>query len=62
MHALLERLGLSAESWGVDDRIRILRHTIMNPFLLDGENGVSYIDLYFEFLERRIAAQYSAAA
>jgi glutamate/tyrosine decarboxylase-like PLP-dependent enzyme len=62
LQALLARLGLSPESWGVDDRIHILRHTIMNPFLLDAENGVSYIDLYFEFLERRIAAQHSAAA
>jgi hypothetical protein len=34
----------------------ILRHTIMNPFLLDAENGISYIDRYFEFLSRRVAA------
>lgn len=62
LQTLLARLGLSADSWGVDDRIHILRHTIMNPFLLDAENGVSYIDMYFEFLERRIAAQCAAAA
>lgn len=40
----------------------VLRHTIMNPFLLDAHNGVSYIDMYFEFLERRIAARYGVAA
>ena len=34
----------------------------MNPFLLDTENGVSYIDLYFEFLERRIAQLCAPAA
>ena len=60
--ALLDRLGLSSGSWGADDRIHILRHTIMNPFLLDAENGISYIDMYFEFLERRIAARYGVAA
>jgi len=34
----------------------ILRHTIMNPFLIDTENDLSYIDKYFEFLGRRAAA------
>ena len=34
------------------DRLVILRHTLMNPFLEDEENGISYIDLYFEFLGR----------
>jgi glutamate/tyrosine decarboxylase-like PLP-dependent enzyme len=53
--SLLARLGLSHASWGVDDRLHILRHTLMNPFLIDEENGVNYIDLYFEFLARRIA-------
>jgi glutamate/tyrosine decarboxylase-like PLP-dependent enzyme len=33
------------------DRLVILRHTLMNPFLLDDENGISYIDLYFRHLE-----------
>lgn len=37
------------------DRIVILRHTLMNPFLLD-ENGASvYIDGYFDYLEKRLA-------
>ena len=30
----------------------ILRHTLMNPYLLDRENGISYIDRYFDFLAR----------
>ena len=38
------------------DRLVILRHTLMNPFLTDRENGISYIDLYFEYLERRVRA------
>jgi glutamate/tyrosine decarboxylase-like PLP-dependent enzyme len=33
------------------DRLVILRHTLMNPFLLDDENGISYIELYFRHLE-----------
>lgn len=28
----------------------------MNPFLDDSENGISFIDRYFEFLERRVGA------
>ncbi|HET8819203.1 MAG TPA: pyridoxal-dependent decarboxylase [Xanthomonadaceae bacterium] len=39
-----------------DERVVILRHTLMNPYLLDAENGISYIDLYFEFLARRVRA------
>lgn len=32
------------------DRLLILRHTLMNPYLLDRENGISYIERYFDFL------------
>jgi hypothetical protein len=32
------------------DRLVILRHTLMNPFLQDDENGISYIDRYFDHL------------
>jgi hypothetical protein len=39
---------------GDDDRLLILRHTLMNPYLIDRENGISYIDRYFEFLGRRV--------
>ena len=33
-----------------NDRLLILRHTLMNPYLIDHENGISYIDRYFEHL------------
>ncbi len=39
---------------GQADHIFILRHTLMNPWLLDGPDGRSYIDLYWEYLERVI--------
>ena len=46
------RLEPSTLDGGEDsDRLVILRHTLMNPFLLDDENGISYIDLYFRHLE-----------
>ena len=32
----------------------ILRHTLMNPWLIDDRNGISYIDMYFQYLEQRI--------
>lgn len=38
------------------DRLVILRHTLMNPFLNDSENGISYIDLYFDYLGRQVRA------
>lgn len=44
------------------DRLTILRHTLMNPYLIDHENGISYIDLYFEYLARRIRALVDAGA
>lgn len=37
-------------------RLLILRHTLMNPFLLDAENAVNYIDRYFEFLSRCVGS------
>ena len=47
------RLGLDAR--GLEgQRLVILRHTLMNPFLLDAENGISYIDRYFDFLDGRL--------
>lgn len=36
------------------DHIYILRHTLMNPWLLDGPEGHSYIDLYWDYLEEVI--------
>lgn len=37
------------------DRLVILRHTLMNPYLIDRENGISYIDLYFDHLAAHLA-------
>ncbi|HET6604563.1 MAG TPA: pyridoxal-dependent decarboxylase [Xanthomonadaceae bacterium] len=56
--ALLDALGLDAATLDSDsadaDRIVILRHTLMNPFLIDTENSISYIGRYFAYLEREI--------
>ena len=32
----------------------------MNPYLLDAENGISYIDRYFDFLAARVRGLLSA--
>jgi hypothetical protein len=61
-HRILEALGIDPDSWvGVpedDDReadhIFILRHTLMNPWLLEGPDAHSYLELYWEHLERLI--------
>lgn len=54
--ALLEALSLDPASLDPEregsDRLAILRHTLMNPYLVDAENGISYIELYFDYLER----------
>ena len=57
---LLDALHLSPNTEGTPERLLILRHTLMNPFLLDDENGINYIDRYFEFLARRVAALHAA--
>lgn len=58
MARVLGELGLDPATLSPDDdnadRLFILRHTLMNPFLDDRENGISYIDRYFDFLARRI--------
>ena len=56
---ILAALGLDESAFrcggdGDSDRLMILRHTLMNPYLIDRENGISYIDRYFEFLSRRV--------
>ena len=55
---ILDALGLDpatlAEEGG--DRLVILRHTLMNPYLLDHENGISYVDRYFDYLAGRVRA------
>ncbi|MDE3073206.1 MAG: pyridoxal-dependent decarboxylase [Pseudomonadota bacterium] len=61
---ILAALGLDPHSLGTNDdndRLVILRHTLMNPYLIDHENGISYIERYFEFLARRVRALAAAA-
>ena len=59
---ILDALGLDPATLGEDggDRLMILRHTLMNPYLIDHENGISYIDRYFDYLGGRVRALLSA--
>ncbi|GAB6196424.1 pyridoxal phosphate-dependent decarboxylase family protein [Lysobacter xanthus] len=57
LEALCARLQLDPATCGDGadrDRLTILRHTLMNPYLLDVENGISYIDLYLDYLAARL--------
>jgi glutamate/tyrosine decarboxylase-like PLP-dependent enzyme len=54
---ILASLGLDAHGPGDDDGLVVLRHTLMNPYLIDRENGISYIELYVAHLEERIRAR-----
>ena len=61
LHRILRTLALDPATLGRDeeddgDRLVILRHTLMNPYLIDRENGISYIDRYFDHLARRVRA------
>jgi hypothetical protein len=62
---VLAELDLDPATLGPDgedgDRLLILRHTLMNPFLVDDANGVSYIDRYFEFLATTVRGLRAAA-
>lgn len=55
---VLAELDLDAATLDADDsradRLAILRHTLMNPYLIDRENGISYLKRYFEYLARRL--------
>lgn len=55
---ILERLSFAGDALrpGEDDadRVVVLRHTLMHPFLLDDGNGRSYLAGYFEFLDRQL--------
>lgn len=54
---IFDELGLDLASTSAgEDGLMILRHTLMNPYLIDRENGISYIERYFEFLARRLRA------
>ncbi|GAB2502864.1 pyridoxal-dependent decarboxylase [Pseudoxanthomonas sangjuensis] len=57
MGRILDELGIDPSTLDGSrggDRLVILRHTMMNPYLIDEENGISYIELYFEYLSARI--------
>jgi len=57
MARIFDALGLErvANDYGSEDgHLHILRHTLMNPYLVNRETGVNYIDLYFDFLERSV--------
>src|SRR5688572_6506971 len=57
LHRIAEQLGLDPASFNEDDdRLVILRHTLMNPYLVDRTNGISYIDRYFDYLATRVRA------
>lgn len=50
-------LQLDPDSLDADNNhLLILRHTLMNPYLIDRENNISYIKRYFDFLATRIPA------
>ena len=53
---ILDALDLEVPGEDEDDRLVLLRHTLMNPYLLDHENGISYIDMYFDHIAERIRA------
>ena len=60
MDAIYATLGLLRG--GSDDALPVLRHTLMNPWLIDHENGISYIERYFQHLGQLIAAACAATA
>src|SRR5690606_41382097 len=53
---IVDRLGLDPPAGEGDACLVILRHTLMNPYLIDHENGISYIHGYFEHLKIRVRA------
>lgn len=58
---LLARLGLEHDVREGDavDHLFILRHTLMNPWLVDEANGVNYLDQYCDFLLRTLRVQHA---
>ena len=60
MARILSMVGIDPATLDPDgddnDKLVILRHTLMNPYLIDHTNNISYIDLYLDHLGRRIRA------
>jgi glutamate/tyrosine decarboxylase-like PLP-dependent enzyme len=65
MARILASIGIDPATLDPDandsDRLVILRHTLMNPYLVDHANGISYIELYLEHLGHRIRDRLAAA-
>lgn len=54
---IFQSLGLDTSALDPEqDRLMILRHPLMNSYLIDHQNGISYIDGHFDFLKRCIRA------
>lgn len=54
---ILAGLGLDIATLGQGEdaqHLLILRHTLMNPYLIDEENGISYVARYFDCLGRQL--------
>lgn len=54
---IFDALGLDPASIGEgedSENLLVLRHTLMNPYVIDHENGINYIDRYFEFLAKHL--------
>ena len=60
MARILASIGIDPATLDPDgddnDKLVILRHTLMNPYLIDHTNGISYIERYLDHLGRRIGA------
>ena len=60
MARILASIGIDPATLDPDgddnDKLVILRHTLMNPYLIDHTNGISYIERYLDHLGRRIDA------
>ena len=53
-NGLFQRGKVTTFDYDDNDRLVILRHTLMNPYLVDHANGISYIDRYLAYLGGRI--------
>ena len=55
---ILAALGLDVDAGA--SQLTLLRHTLMNPYLIDEENGISWVERYFEWLEQAVDALLAA--
>ena len=59
----LDQLGLAPDTFGGEgaDHLLVMRHTLMNPWLLSTRSGSNYITQYFAYLESRIVEELEPA-